>query len=106
MATLPWKEILKTATVVASLAGSVWNKQGAKSKEVTDPNADVKSQLAALSRRLDDAQALGTEQAKLMQMLAEDLQSLAWRAAIGYWLGIAGLVLAAIALAIVLVRAA
>jgi hypothetical protein len=104
MATLPWKEILKTATVVASLAGGLWNKQGGKSKDLVDPEADVKSQLAMLSQRIDQVEAMGVEQARLMQMLADDVQSLARRAAIGYWVGIAGLVVAAIAIAIALTR--
>jgi hypothetical protein len=104
MATLPWKEILKTATVVASLAGGLWKKQGGKTRDLVDPDADVKSQLATLSQRIDQVEAMGVEQARLMQMLADDVQSLARRAAIGYWVGIAGLVVAVGAIAIALLR--
>ena len=105
---LPWKQILKTAGVVASLAGGLWSKQGAKTKEVVDPQtaagADVRSQLALLAQRVERAEAMGVEQARLMKMLADDVQSLARRAAIGYWVGIAGLLVALVAIAIALLR--
>ncbi len=104
---LPWKQILKTAGVVASLAGGLWSKQGAKTKEVVDPQAaagaDVRSQLALLAQRVERAEAMGVEQARLMKMLA-DVQSLARRAAIGYWVGIAGLLVALVALTLALLR--
>lgn len=101
---LPWTEILKTASLAVSLARDLLKHQSAKPREIVDPNSDVKSQLLVLTKKLEAIEAASTEQAKVVSMLAEQVQSLARRAAIGYWIGIAGLALAAVAVAALLVR--
>lgn len=94
LAALPWKEILKGAALAVALARDLLKHQSSKPKEKVDPTSDAKSQLLALSKRMEATEAAGAEQAKLVKMLADELQALARRSVVGYWVGVAGLVVA------------
>jgi len=100
LAALPWKEILKGATLVVSLARDLRKQQASEPRQPVDPTADVRSQLMALSKRVEGLEASGAEQAEVVKILADELQALARRAVVGYWAGIAGLVIALVSLAV------
>jgi hypothetical protein len=87
---VPWKEIVKTV----GWARDLWKHEAERPRAVVDPNADADSRLLALSRRIDELQATNAEQAKLMKVLAEELQGVARRATTAYRLAIAGVLLA------------
>jgi hypothetical protein len=87
---VPWKEIVKTV----GWARELWKSEAARPREVVDPNADAEAQLLALSRRIDELQKTNAEHAKLVKVLAEELQSVARRATTAYRIGIAGMLLA------------
>ena len=89
--------------MAVSLARDLSRHQSPKPREI-DSAADAKSQLEALSRRLEAAEAAGAEQAKLVKMLADELEALARRAVVGWWVGIAGLVIALGALGVAVFR--
>jgi hypothetical protein len=103
-AALPWREIIKGATLAVSLARDVMKHQSSQPKQSLEATGDPKSQLGMLTERTEALEASAAEQAQVVKVLAEEVQSLARRAMIGYWVGVAGVVLgiAAIALAIVL----
>ncbi len=104
-AAIPWREILRLLPLVVATAEKIWKQVASKPKEPpVDPNADAKSQVATLAERLIQIEATQTEQAKLMSLVAEQLQGIARRAAMGYWLGLSGLVLSCLALVILLLR--
>jgi hypothetical protein len=93
---VPWKEIVKTV----GWARELWKSEAARPREVVDPKADADAQLLVLSRRIDELQKTNAEQAKLMKVLAEEMQSVARRATAGYRVAIVGLLLALAALAL------
>jgi hypothetical protein len=103
-AALPWKEILKGATIAVSLTRDLMKARAAKPAQVTGEPSDPRAQLSALAQRVEALEATDAEQARVMKMLAEEMQGLARRAAIGYWIGVGGLVVAVAAIVIVLVR--
>lgn len=99
VASLPWKDILKGATLAVSLARDVMKHQSAKpAKDAAAP--DPESPLGLLAQRIEVLEASSQEQAQVVKVLAEEVQSLARRAMIGYWVGFAGVVLAIIAIAL------
>jgi len=101
---LPWKEILKGATLAVSLARDLMKHQSGKPRQTAEVASDPKSQIAGLGRRLEALESSSEEHAKVMKMLADELQSLARRAMIGYWIGVAGVVVAVAAMIVSLVR--
>lgn len=104
VAALPWKEIIKGATLAVSLARDVMKQQSSKPREPIAAPQDPEERHAILAQRLEALEASAQEQARVMKVLAEEVQSLARRAMIGYWVGFGGVVLAiaAIVLAVVL----
>lgn len=103
-AALPWKEILRGATLVVSLARDLIKHQASKPKQTAEAVSDSRSQLTSLAQRLDSLDVSREEHAKVMKMLAEEVQSLARRAMIGYWIGVGGLVLGLTGIVISLLR--
>ncbi len=103
-AALPWKEILRGATLVAALARDLMKRQSGKPRQGAEAASDPKSQLVALTQRLEALEGSREEHAKVMKMLAEEVQGLARRAMIGYWIGVGGLVAALASIVVSLLR--
>jgi hypothetical protein len=106
-AALPWKEILRGATLAVSLAGNLMKGQSrakAAPPATPQPGPDLQPQVAALAQRVEALEAAAQEQAKVVQLLAEEVQSLTRRAMVGYRVGIAGLVVAVAALVVAFIR--
>ena len=104
-AAIPWKVILKALPVVVVSAKELWNYWSSRPKTApVDPKADVTTQLASVGERLAALESAETVQAKLVSQMAEQLQGIARRAAIGYWLGLSGLLLSCVALLLVAFR--
>ena len=104
-AVIPWKEILRHLPTVVVAAKELWNHWSSRPKRgPVDPNADVRTQLAAVTERLAALEAAETDQAKVVSQIAEQLQAIARRAALAYWLGLGGLLLAGVALLLAVFR--
>lgn len=93
-AAIPWKVILKALPMVVVTAKELWNYWSSRPRTAAvDPNADVTTQLASVGERLAALESAETVQAKLVSQMAEQLQGIARRAAVAYWLGLSGLLL-------------
>jgi hypothetical protein len=93
-AAIPWSVILKTLPEVVFAAKELWDRWSSRSRRAAiDPNADVKAQLGAIGERLAALEAAETDQAKLVSQIAEQLQGVARRVSIAYWLGLSALLL-------------
>lgn len=102
---VPWRTILKALPAVVGTAEMAWSRLSSKPKEPpADPHADLRTQVDALSRRVQELEAAEAEQARLMAELAEQVEAIARRAARGAWIAWAGVGLAAAALAVALLR--
>ena len=97
-AVIPWKEILRHLPTVVVAAKELWNHWSSRPRRGVDPNADVRTQLAAVTERLAALEAAETDQAKVVSQIAEQLQAIARRASVAYWMGLAGLLVACVAL--------
>jgi hypothetical protein len=103
-AVIPWKEILRHLPTVVVAAKELWSHWASRPKRGVDPNADVKTQLASATERLAALEAAETDQAKVVSQIAEQLQAIARRASIAYWLGLSGLLLGCVALLVAALR--
>lgn len=103
VAALPWKEIIKGAALAVSLARDVMKHQKSRPKPPEEAAAEGDPQFAALLQRLEVMEASSAQQAQVVKLLAEEVQVLARRAMVGYWLGVGGLVAAVIAIALAVV---
>jgi hypothetical protein len=104
-AALPWKDILGAIPVVVSAAKTLWNFWATRPKpQPIEPGKDVRSQLVQLAERVSVLESTEAEQTKLMTQMAEQLQAVARRASIAYWLGAAGLALGLTGIFLALVR--
>ena len=93
-AAIPWKVILKALPVVVVTAKELWNYWSSRPRTApVDPNGDVATQLVSVGERLAALESAEAAQAKLVSQMAEQLQGIARRAAIGYWLGLSSLLL-------------
>jgi len=104
VAALPWKEILKGATLAVSLTRDLIKHQSSRPNQLAEAGSDPSSELAGLLQRVDALEIAGEAQAKVISLLAQEVQSLARRAMIGYWIGVAGLVVAVAAVAVSFLR--
>jgi hypothetical protein len=96
---ISWKMILKALPTVVVTARELWNYWSSRPKTApVDPNADVRTQLASIAERLAALESAETSQAKLVSQMAEQLQGIARRAAVAYWLGLSGVLLSCVAL--------
>ena len=77
--------------------------QKSKPKPAGEAVAETEPELAALLQRLEGLEASSVEQAQVLKVLADEVQVLARRAMVGYWLGVGGLVAAVVAIALALV---
>ena len=106
-AAIPWSVILNALPTVVVTAKELWNHWSSRPKAAAlDPNADVKTQLASVLERLAALENVETGQAKLVSQMAEQLQGIARRAALAYWLGLGGLLLSCVALLLAVFRQA
>ena len=104
-AAIPWKVILKALPMVVVTAKELWNYWSSRPKTApVDPHADVTTQLASVGERLAALESAEAAQAKLVSQMAEQLQGIARRAAIAYWLGLSGLLLSCVALLLAVFR--
>jgi len=104
-AAIPWKMIIQALPTVVVTAKELWNHWSSKPKTTpVDPNADVRTQLASVAERLAALESAETDQAKLISQIAEQLQGIARRASVAYWLGLGGLLLSCVALLLVAFR--
>ena len=98
-AAIPWAVILKALPTVVITAKGLWNHWSSRPKTApVDPNADVKTQLASVAERLVALEGAETDQSRLISQMAEQLQAIARRASVAYWLGLSGLLLSCVAL--------
>ena len=99
VAAIPWKMILKALPIIVVTAKELWNHWSSRPKTAPiDPNADANTQLASVAERLVALESAETDQAKLVSQIAEQLQGIARRASVAYWLGLSGLLLSCVAL--------
>jgi hypothetical protein len=104
-AAIPWKVILKALPIVVVTARELWNHWSSRPKAApVDANADVRTQLASVGERLAALESAETDQAKLVSQMAEQLQGIARRASVAYWLGLSGLLLSCVALLLAVFR--
>jgi len=103
-AAIPWKEILKALPTVVVSAKELWTRWSKVKAAPVDPKADVKTQLASVAERVAALERAETDQAKLVSQIAEELQGIARRVSVAYWLGLSGLVLACVAVVMAALR--
>ena len=97
-AAIPWKVILQALPPLVVSAKDLWNHWSSRPKTPpVDPNADVRTQLASVAQRLAALESAETDQAKLVSQMAEQLQGIARRVSVAYWLGLSGLLLSCVA---------
>lgn len=102
---VPWRTILKALPAVVGTAEMAWGRLSSKPKEPpVDPHADLRTQVEALTKRVQELEAAEAQQAKLTAELAEQVEAIARRAARGAWIAWTGLVVAVAALVIALMR--
>jgi tripartite-type tricarboxylate transporter receptor subunit TctC len=103
-AVIPWKVILHALPTLVVTAKELWSHWSSRPRTgPLDPKADVHAQLASVAERLAALESAETEQTKLFSQMAEQLQGVAHRAAVAYWLGLCGLVLSCIALLLAII---
>src|SRR5260221_8540402 len=90
-AAIPWKVILQALPTVVVTAKDLWNHWSSRKSAPVDPHADVRTQLASVAERLAALESAETEQAKIVSQIAEQLQGIARRVSIAYWLRLRGL---------------
>ena|SRR5579864_2787108 len=104
-AVIPWKMILQALPTLVVTARDLWNHWSSRPKTApVDPNADVRTQLASIAERLVALESAETDQARLISQMAEQLQGIARRTAVAYWLGLGGLLLSCVALLLTVFR--
>ena len=104
-AVIPWKVILQALPTIVVTAKELWNHWSSRPKTApVDPHGDVGTQLASVAQRLAALEGAETDQAKIVSQIAEQLQGIARRVSIAYWLGFSGLVLSCAALLLVAFR--
>jgi hypothetical protein len=104
-AVIPWKVILQALPTIVVTAKELWNHWSSRPKTApVDPDGDVRTQLASVAERLAALESAETDQTKLVSQMAEQLQGIARRASIAYWLGLSGVVLACAALLLAILR--
>jgi len=103
-AVIPWKMILQALPTLVVTAKDLWKHWSSRPKAAVDPSSDVRTQLASVAQRLEALESAETDQTRLVSQMAEQLQGIARRASVAYWLGLSGLLLACAALLLAAVR--
>jgi hypothetical protein len=105
MAALPLREMVVLASHVVQAATTVYQKWIARPKpEPVNPQAETTTQVAAIVQRLQTLEALETDQVKLVQEMAQQMQSLSTRIAQTFWLAGGAALISVIAAAVALFR--
>ena len=95
-AAIPWKMILQALPTLVVTAKDLWNHWSSRKTAPVDPHADVRTQLASVAERLVALESAETDQAQIVSQIAEQLQGIARRVSITYWLALSGLALACV----------
>lgn len=103
-AAIPWKELIRALPILVSTADKLWKLASRPKEPPINPRADLNIQVASIGERLVATENTQIEQAEVLRSVAAQLQTVARRTAIAYWLGVAGLALACLSLAISLFR--
>jgi hypothetical protein len=105
VAAIPWKVIIQALPTLVVTAKDLWNHWSSRPKSMpVDPNGDVRTQLASVAERLAALESAESDQAKIVSQIAEQLQGIARRVSIAYWLGLGGLLLSCAALLLAALR--
>jgi hypothetical protein len=104
VAAIPWKVILQALPTVVVTAKDLWQHWSSRKSAPVDPHADVRTQMASVAEKLAALESAETEQAKIVSQIAEQLQGIARRVSITYWLAISGLALSCAALLLAALR--
>ena len=104
-AAIPWTMILRALPTVVVTARELWNRWSSRPRTAPiDPKADVRTQLASVAERLVALESAETDQTRLISQMAEQLQGIARRTSVAYWMGLGGLLLSCAALLIAVFR--
>jgi hypothetical protein len=101
---VPWSTILQALPTVVVTAKDLWQHWSSRKSAPVDPHADARTQLASVAEKLAALESAETEQAKIVSQIAEQLQGIARRVSITYWLAISGLALSCAALLLAVFR--
>jgi hypothetical protein len=101
---VPWSTILQALPTVVVTAKDLWQHWSSRKSPPVDPHADARTQLASVAEKLAALESAETEQAKIVSQIAEQLQGIARRVSITYWLAISGLALSCAALLLAVFR--
>jgi hypothetical protein len=101
---VPWSTILQALPTVVVTAKDLWQHWSSRKSAPVDPHADARTQLASVAEKLAALESAETEQAKIVSQIAEQLQGIARRVSITYWLAISGLALSCAALLLAALR--
>jgi hypothetical protein len=109
---IPWDKVIIHGPKVIDVATSFLDKWKSRPKpELMDPNADVKTQLLAVTQRLQALEDAETAQAEVVKNIAEQMQGLltglselSRKTNLAIWLASGALVVSAAALIVSLLR--
>jgi hypothetical protein len=105
MAALPLREMIVLASHVVQAASTIYQKWIARPKpEPVGPHAETRTQIAAIVQRLQTLEVLETDQVKLVQEMAQQIQSLSTRVAQTVWLAGGAVLISVVAVAAALFR--
>jgi hypothetical protein len=100
MAALPLREMIVLASHVVQAASTIYQKWIARPKpEPVDLHAETRTQIAAIVQRLQTLEALETDQVKLVQEMAQQIERLSARLAQTVWLAGGAVVISVVAAA-------
>ena len=101
---VPWRKILTALPLVVTTADKAWKALASKKEPPVDPTADLKTQLSELAARVQENEFAQAQQAKVVALIAEQLEAVATRSARGYRLAWIALVISCVAVAVAFLR--
>lgn len=109
---IPWMEFASNLPALWRTATGFFDKSSSKAgSPPVDPTADVRVQLNHLATRVHDGAQAQADQAKIVALLADQMQAMASqvqltssRARQALWFGVAGCVISAVSVLIVLLK--
>ena len=99
MAALPLREMIVLASHAVQAASTIYQKWIARKPEPVDLHAETRTQIAAVVQRLQTLEALETDQVKLVQEMAQQIESLSERVSQTFWRACAALRISVVAAA-------
>lgn len=97
---LPWRKILTALPYVVATADKARKALSSRSEPPVDPTADLKTQIEELAQRVHDNEVAQAEQAKVVALIAEQLEAVAERSARTSRVAWAALIVAVVALVV------